>query len=263
MLQNDKIKQILIIAPSGISLNSKYCNATMYSTPSEAKPYPFRFQCQVISSYQVRITKNSDFPTWVPGFINKKIIVYLMYTISTGLLNTTISNWVATTFTDPTSTSSSLRVSEGYGNFYVDVYQSPYIYKIDFFTSSFTNRICQTGQQCMFYGYLLPSTLQTSYQIQYFDYTIPPEFMYSNLQSYDSCDMKEKNSDAYTFGCIATRNNSKVTIRVTPIGYTYNHNYKLIKIDNKNASKLFTAPQYPGSHYQMKVDLYTNTNLLI
>lgn len=26
---------------------------------------------------------------------------------------------------------------------------------------------------------------------------------------------------------------------------------------------MFTAPQYPGTHYQMKVDLYTNTNKLI
>lgn len=115
----------------------------------------------------------------------------------------------------------------------------------------------------MFYGYLLPSTPQASYQIKYFDYTIPSEFLYSNLLSYDSCDMKEKNSDSYTFGCTATRNNSKVAVRFMPVSYTYNHNYKLLRIDNKNASRLFTAPQYPGSHYQMKVDLYTNTDLLI
>jgi hypothetical protein len=46
-------------------------------------------------------------------------------------------------------------------------------------------------------------------------------------------------------------------------GYTYNHDYKLMKIDNSDGSKLFTAPQYPGTHYQMKVDLYTTANLLI
>lgn len=54
-----------------------------------------------------------------------------------------------------------------------------------------------------------------------------------------------------------------MTIRVLPVSYTFNHNYKLLKIDNKNATRLFTAPQYPGSHYQMKVDLYTSTDLLI
>lgn len=36
-----------------------------------------------------------------------------------------------------------------------------------------------------------------------------------------------------------------------------------MKIDNNDASRLFTAPQYPGTHYQMKVDLYTNTDKLI
>lgn len=66
------------------------------------------------------------------------------------------------------------------------------------------------------------------------------------------------------FGCTTSRNNSKVTVRFLPeVAYAYNHNYKLMKIDNKDASKLFTAPQYPGTHYQMKVDLYTNTDKLI
>ena len=65
-----------------------------------------------------------------------------MYTISVSLIGTQTSNWVATTYTHPTSTSTNLRVSEGYGKFYVEVYMSPYIYKIDFFTFSFTKRIC-------------------------------------------------------------------------------------------------------------------------
>lgn len=42
-----------------------------------------------------------------------------MYTISTSLIGTQTSNWVATTYTDPTSTLTNLRVSEGYGKFYV------------------------------------------------------------------------------------------------------------------------------------------------
>jgi hypothetical protein len=219
----------------------------------------------VISSSQVRITKNSDFPAWTAAFINKKITVYLMYTISTSLLGLQSSNWVATTYTDAASTSSSLRVSSAVGSFYVELYQSPYIYKIDFFTYSFTKRICEAGEKCMFYGYLLPSTLQANFQIKYFDYTIPSEFIYSNLLSYDSCDMKEKNSDSYNFACTASRNTSKVTVRFLPTtgGYVYNHNYKLIRIDNKNATRLFNAPQYPGTHYQMKVDLYTTADILI
>lgn len=77
--------------------------------------------------------------------------------------------------------------------------------------------------------------------------------------------MKQNNGDSYNFGCTASRNNSKVTIRFIPTsgGYVYNHMYKLLKIDNHDDTKLFIAPQYPGTHYQMKVDLYTNSHLLI
>lgn len=116
----------------------------------------------------------------------------------------------------------------------------------------------------MFYGYLLPSTSLGAFQIKYMDYTIPSEFQYSNLKQYNACDMKQQNSDSYTFGCLASRNNSKVTVRLMPPGgYSYNHNYKLLKIDHVDYTKLFTAPQYPGTHYQMKVDLYTTTDKLI
>jgi hypothetical protein len=45
LLQNNKVQQILLTAPGGITLNSKYCNATLESDATEAKPYPFRFKC--------------------------------------------------------------------------------------------------------------------------------------------------------------------------------------------------------------------------
>jgi hypothetical protein len=67
---------------------------------------------------------------------------------------------------------------------------SPFIYKVDFFTFSFTKRICLTGEKCMFYGYLLPSTPYNSPLIKYMDYTIPAEFQYTNLVSYNACDLR-------------------------------------------------------------------------
>ena len=44
---------------------------------------------------------------------------------------------------------------------------------------------------------------------------------------------------------------------------SYNHNYKLITIDTSDQSLLFETPNYPGSHYQMKVDLYSNSDILL
>lgn len=97
-----------------------------------------------------------------------------MYIISNGV-GSSCSNWYATAFTDTSSstTSSSNTVCQAVGNFNVINYQSPYIYQINFPTESFSQRTCTTGQLCMFYGYLLPSTLQSSYQVSYINFGIP------------------------------------------------------------------------------------------
>jgi hypothetical protein len=44
---------------------------------------------------------------------------------------------------------------------------------------------------------------------------------------------------------------------------SYNHNYKLVTIDTSDQAKLFKAPAYPGTHYQMKVNLFSSSNLLV
>ena len=111
LLQNKNVQQILLNAPSGIVLNKVYCNATLESTTAEAKPYPFRFKCEVLNSYQVRINPQPDFPAWTSAFINKQIVVYLQYTIDLSLKGIATGDWVATSYTDVTSTSSNLRVS--------------------------------------------------------------------------------------------------------------------------------------------------------
>lgn len=63
--------------------------------------------------------------------------------------------------------------------------------------------------------------------------------------------LEEKNDDDNPVTCQASRADSDVIIRFTPS--SYNYNYKLVTIDSNDQSKLFTAPQYPGTHYQMKV----------
>ena len=121
----------------------------------------------------MRLTKPTNFPAWESAFINRKIELYLQYIIADNLAGTNTGDWYATAYTDPTSTSSTYMVSQAKGKFYVINYMSPYIYVINFYTQSFTTRTCHTGEQCMFYGYLLPSTLSSNNQISYMDYTIP------------------------------------------------------------------------------------------
>lgn len=65
----------------------------------EAKPYPFRFKCEVMNSGYVKIIKQSDFPEWDAGHIDKKVVVYLKYTIDTNQVDGNTAKWYATAFT--------------------------------------------------------------------------------------------------------------------------------------------------------------------
>lgn len=71
----------------------------------------------------------------------------------------------------------------------------------------------------------------------------------------DGCLMKGY-TDININSCLVDRTNS--TVRITYIPASYDHNYKLITLNINDGTLLFTTPQYPGTHYQMKAELYTN-----
>lgn len=103
--QNAYVKQIRLIAPGEITLDTQYCNATFQSSASEAKPYPFRFVCQILNSLTVQLNLFTDFPSFADDFTQRTILIYLRYTISNG--QTVASNtWTARAYSDPSSTSS-------------------------------------------------------------------------------------------------------------------------------------------------------------
>ncbi len=162
---------IYLTAPTGITIESTYCNATLESTTSEAKPYPYRFECLSVSSNAVQLIMQDNFPTWTSAFINKKVVLYLKYQIANSVTGS-CSNWDVATYTALT-TNSQYRVSEGWGNFNIIDYKSPYIWSIDFPTMAFNKRTCRTSQQCMFYGYLLPSTPLAVIPLSYMTFTLP------------------------------------------------------------------------------------------
>lgn len=260
MLQNKHVEMLYLTAPSEITFQTSYCNATLESTTAEATPYPYRFECYSIGSRSLQIIKQDNFPEWTPAFIDKKVVIYLKYTIEDWKY-TSSSNWYLHAYTVTGSTSSWNRVSQAVGTHHIDIYQSPYIYKINFPTQAFSKRTCRTNEICMFYGYLLPSTEYSDIPLRYMTYTIPSEFGYSNLTSYSKCAMEEKNDDYNPITCTSSRNESEVTIKFLP--NSYNHNYKLVTIDTADQSQLFKAPAYPGTHYQMKVNMFTSSNVLV
>ena len=260
MIQNSNVKQIVIYAPSEITIDTQYCNATMQTFPGEAKPYPYRFVCQSMSSTSIVLNMFSDFPAWNSATTQRSIYVYVRYTI---LNSKTVSsnNWQAYAYADPSSQSSNYYVSYAVGNFPIVEYQLPYLYVINFPTRSFSQRTCTVGQQCMIYGFLYPTTPSSSIVINRMTFLLPKEFNYSSLQTFDTCFIQSTTTTYYTFSCALSRNSSQITIGFNPT--VYNQLYNLFNIDHSVSSMLFTAPSYPGNHYQMQVNLWSNTNTLV
>lgn len=138
----------------------------------------------------------------------------------------------------------------------------PYLYVISLWTKSFQQRTCKVNQQCMFYGFLLPTTPQATLTINYFTFILPKEFNYTALQNLDRCTLQPTTTQLYSVtSCSITRNPSAVTIKYSPP--TYNQWYNLIGVDHSNPALLFTAPPYPGDHYQMQTNLWTSAGALV
>jgi hypothetical protein len=211
------------------------------------------------SSYVI-LNMMSGFPTWNSTFTSRSIYVYLRYTI---LNSKTVSsnNWNAYAYTDPSSNSWYGAVSYAVGNFPIVEYQLPFLYVINFPTRSFNQRTCTIGQQCMIYGFLFPTTPSSTMAISYMTFLLPKEFNYSSLQTFDSCFIQATTTTYSSFSCPLSRNNSQITIGFNPP--TYNQLYDIFNLDHSVSSLLFTAPNYPGNHYQMQVNLWSSSNLLV
>lgn len=259
LMQNQLIKMIYVTVNWQIEFVNTYCNATLESTTAEALPYPYRFECQVAGDHALYLYPQDNFPDWQTSFTDKNIVIYLKYTIHDSKSGNS-NAWNAHAYTI-TSVNSEYRVSQASGTFPIDEFQSPYIYKVNFPTEAFSKRTCRINELCMFYGYLLPSTQYATTQLRYMVYTLPQEFGYSKNTDYDKCQMQEKNDDNNPITCTASRSDSDVSIKFNPT--SYNHNYKLVSIDTTDQTQLFQAPKFPGTHYQMKVDLYTSTDILM
>jgi len=265
ILQNNKIQQIYITAPGEITLDTKYCNATMQTYPGEAIPYPYRFVCKSVSSNSVVLNLQSDFPAWTANFTQRKIYVYLKYSIANSQ-TVQSNNWYAYAYTDPSSTTSYYLVSQAQGNFPIVEYQSPFLYVINFPTRSFSQRTCTIGQKCMFYGFIYPTTPKgvVANNVASLTFLLPKEFNYSSLQSFDSCTIQSRTITRDVFNCPITRNNSQITIGYTiPVSYTYQQLYDLINLDHSNAPQLFISPNFPGDHYRMQVNLWNSAGQLL
>lgn len=141
LLQNDNIQMIRLDAPSGINIDTTYCNATMETFTNEALPYPYRYKCTTMSSTYIVLNMQSNFPTWNSTFTNRKVIIHIRYTIPDwyGAVSPT---WYVRSYSHPTSNSGIYQISQATGTFNILNYQSPFLYKVNFNTKAFSKRTC-------------------------------------------------------------------------------------------------------------------------
>ena len=173
----------------------------------------------------------------------------------------TSGNWQSFSYGDLTLESEMYKISEANGNFPITPYITPFLYVINFPTKSYSQRICTVGKKCMIYGYIQPTTLSGEIMINRMTFLLPKEFNYSNQATFDRCRIQATTTNFSTFNCQLVRNNSQITITYIPP--SYNHRYNLINMDHSSASQLFTAPNFPGNHYQMQVNLWSAANALV
>ncbi len=146
----------------------------------------------------------ADFPAWNSNFTGRSVFIYLKYTISNGQTN--FGNyWLAKTYTDPSSTSSNYLVSQATGRFAIVEYLLPYLYVISLWTRSFVQRTCVIGQQCMFYGFLLPTTPRATMTIDHMTFLLPKEFNYTATQTLNRCTVQPTTNSLWTFSCGVSR----------------------------------------------------------
>lgn len=125
-----------------------------------------------MNSSSLWLRKSNNFPEWTSAFTNKKVILYLKYTISNSCSGSS-NDWLVRAYTK-NDVDDDYEVARATGNFVISELKSPHIYKINFPTQAFSKRTCRVNQICMFYGYLLPSTASNSpLRVSYMTYTLP------------------------------------------------------------------------------------------
>ena len=166
----------------------------MTSYDGEALPYPYRFVCNYMSTRNVRLAMQSDFPDWTNNFTGRSVFIYLRYTIQ-NYQNNQGNWWYANAYTHLTSRDNYYYVAQAKGRFDIVNYELPFLFVISLWTKSFIQRTCKIGEQCMFYGFLLPSTLKTSMTINRMSFELPREFNYTTTQKINRCTLQPTTTD--------------------------------------------------------------------
>ncbi|KRX03573.1 hypothetical protein PPERSA_04125 [Pseudocohnilembus persalinus] len=215
---------------------------------------------------------------------NFRIRIYLKTKIESndGFLNYDVGEWHARAYTIDNGFGSNL-ISELHPS---DIkfnkfdeenildWRFPLVNKVTFNTNTFADRKATIGDRTIqFYMMLLPLTkftCTTKYtactdRIDKMIFTLPTEFGYPAVKDLNGCDRYGViNYDSPVFDCNLARpyRDRYVTFYPDEISTGnndafYDHAINIITLGNTDQDYLFKAPKYPGTHYNMTLELYS------
>lgn len=107
---------------------------------------------------------------------------------------------------------------------------------------------------------LLRPTVGLTPQIGQMVFKVPDEFDYPGVFSHDYCFMLGRTKEDQPL-CKQSREGGQTLIKLTPSNY--DQEVKIIQLGSKSSSNWFTAPSLPGDFYNMTVELYSTSNVLL
>lgn len=102
----------------------------------------------------------------------------------------------------------------------------------------------------------------TTDPVDYIELIIPEEFKYPNILNHDMCQLiYRRTTDLPT--CRQTRRDNQTIITIDVDQTSYDNGPRILRIASQNISNWFTAPNMPGSLYNMTISLYGTDGTLL
>jgi hypothetical protein len=158
-----------------------------------------------------------------------------------------------------TSFSTDYYITKAFTPIWISQHKTPYVSQVAFNTESFEERLASINEPTTFDILIDPYTTDP---IDYIELVIPEEFKYPDVLNHDMCQLIYRRiTDLST--CTQTRKDNQTIITIDIDQSNYDDGPRILKIASKNMLDWFTAPDTPGSLYNMTISLYGTDGRLL
>jgi len=142
------------------------------------------------------------------------------------------------------------------GSIFIDPYDMPDLNDLTFNTLSFYNRKARIGDMVEYYMLIKPISLLSYRPITKMVFRLPDEFSYPPTNNLDSCKMFGKRVTPI-LSCTLDRVEGKSFV-TAQLHSSFDHAIKIMRLSQNDPNLLFTAPELPGTHYNISNQMYSN-----